>query len=133
MKAIKSSAFRWIAFIILVVLVIGGGSVYYFTQLTSTPQKTLQTYCDALKGEDCQTAYHQLSKRAQGEASELAFADSRGFVLGCTVGTVMQISNTAATGSVRYRFSGGRSALSPTPLVYEEGNWKIDYNLVTNK
>ncbi len=55
-----------IGVIVLLLLVVGAGSVYYFV-LRSTPEKTLQAYCDALKNGDAQGAYNLLSTNAQSK------------------------------------------------------------------
>ncbi len=140
----KSRAGCWIAAIIILVLLVGGGSgAYYyftrvnpnplFTQFTSSPQQTLQTYCNALKSGDYQTAYNQFSTRAQSQISESDFAKSLqtafatlGGLKDCTVGTVKQTSSTTATGSVTYTFGDGRTIPGNGRLVYESGAWKMD-------
>ena len=131
----RSHARYWVILTtLLVVLVIGGGSIYYFTQLYSTPQKTMQTYCDALNAKDYQTAYDQLSKHAQSETSESAYALALQGIT-CTVGTITQSSNIAANASVKFIFDNG-GAMHPAnaniPLVYENNGWKLNYNIVTN-
>ena|SRR5579884_1714887 len=135
MQTTKSRTGLWIALVVIlaVLMLAGGGAYFYFTRPASTPQKTLDTYCDALRVKDFQTAYKQLSKRVQAETSESAFSQSNGFVLYCTFDTITQTSATTATATIRYALSKGGSAQANTSLVYEDGAWKIDDNIVTNQ
>src|SRR5258706_2964772 len=63
----------------------------------SSPTKTLQAYCDAIKGRDYQTAYNQFSSNVQNQASESQFATLEdnsvkplGGVSTCSVDNVIQ-------------------------------------------
>jgi limonene-1,2-epoxide hydrolase len=90
----------------------------------SSPTETLLTYCDALKSQDYQTAYAQLSSTAQSQETESQFAAnfSTANVSDCKVSNV---NDTAGTGSITYTLSNGNSGTLDYTLVNESGTWKI--------
>ena len=94
-------------------------------QVVSTPTKTLLTYCGALKQQDYQTAYDQLSSTAQSQETETQFAANFKSVT-ITDCTPSNVNDTAGTGSLTYTFSGGQTAVFDYTLVKEQGLWKID-------
>jgi len=115
--------------VIAVVLIaaIAFGVIGYVNR--STPIKTLNAFCTALKGEDYQTAYNQLSSGLQAKfGSEAAFAagfsnnDGLGKVTSCSVSSV---NDGAGTGTINYTFSGG-SALTVDYTLVNENGWKIN-------
>ncbi len=91
----------------------------------SLPTETLMTYCDALKSQDYQTAYTQLSSTAQSQETESQFAAnfSPVTVSDCKVSNV---NDTAGTGSITYTLSNGNTGLLDYTLVNESGTWKIN-------
>lgn len=109
--------------------VIGGVLVLGFILLVviganvSTPTKTLQTYCGALKQRDYQTAYNQLSQGQHSLQSESQFAAQ--FKSGLTDCLVSNVDDSAGTGTVTYVGSNG-SAAADEILVDENGTWKIN-------
>lgn len=115
---------------IIGVLLIAGiafGVIGYVNR--STPTKTLNAFCTALKGGDYQTAYNQLSSGLQAKfGSEAAFAagfqsnGGLGKVTNCSVGSV---NDGAGTGSINYTFSGG-SGLTVDYTLIDESGWKIN-------
>ena len=94
-------------------------------QSISSPTETLLTYCGALKSQDYQTAYAQLSSRAQSQETEAQFAAnfSSTTVSDCKVSNV---NDTAGTGSITYTLSNGNSGTLYYTLVNESGTWKIN-------
>jgi hypothetical protein len=90
----------------------------------STPTKTLQAYCDALKGGDYQTAYSLFSSAVQGQTSETQFAAS--FNSKVTDCTLSNINDTAGTGTISYTFADGSTGLFDYTLVNANGTWSID-------
>lgn len=136
----ESKAGLWVGLVILLLLVFAGaGGAFYYFQIRSTPQKTLTTYCNALKSGDYQTAYNQFSTRAQSKVSETEFAKSLQLALAfvgglkaCTVGNVTQDSSTTARGSVTYTFGNGKTSSGDGPLVLENGTWKLDSTSTTD-
>lgn len=94
-------------------------------QAISSPTQTLLTYCDALKTQDYQTAYAQLSSTAQSQETEAQFAAnfSTVTVSDCKVSNV---NDSAGTGSITYTLSNGKSGTFDYTLVNESGIWKIN-------
>lgn len=97
----------------------------------STPTKTLQSYCDAFKSGDYQSAYNQLSSSLQSQVTESQFANVEdtsirplGGVSSCNVSNVNQ-SGSSATGTITYTFGDGKSGPVPYTLVDENNTWKI--------
>ncbi len=122
----------WIAAIIVLLLLIGGFGVTYLAT-RSTPQKTLQTYCNAIKSGDYQTAYNQYSARVQSKESESTFASGvklstslLGGMTNCVVNSVTEDSNTTARGTITYTFGDGKLIPDSGNLVLENGTWKLD-------
>jgi hypothetical protein len=132
----KSRLGLWITLIVIVLLVAGGVGGYVYLN-RSTPTRTLQAFCNALKASppDYQTAYNQFSARHNGQQSEQAFANGLqqsfnnpilGGLKGCTVSN-MQETGSTATGEVTFSFN----RVSQTPvfsfkLINESDGWKID-------
>ena len=123
-----------IGVIVLLLLVVGGGSVYYFV-LRSTPEKTLQAYCDALKNGDAQGAYNLLSTNAQSKtnltdftkAFQLIKSPLIGGIKSCTFANVQQTGSNA-TADVTVTVGNPIVPVKPSKafLVNENGTWKID-------
>lgn len=123
-----------IGVIVLLLLVVGGGSVYYFV-LRSTPEKTLQAYCDALKNSDAQGAYNLLSTNAQSKtnltdftkAFQLLKSPLIGGIKTCTFTNVQQ-NGSNATADVTVTTGNPAIPIKPNKafLVNENGTWKID-------
>lgn len=129
----KSRAGCWIAAIIILVLLVGGGGgAYYYFQVRSTPQKTLQAYCDGWKTSNAQEIYDQLdsAQQAKTSVSDVQKALSvlntlGGSVTNCTVNSTQQ-SGSTATGVITLTLEDGRSINLHDTLIQENGTWKID-------
>jgi hypothetical protein len=127
----KSRAGLWIGLVVLLLLLVGGGAFLAYTQLRSTPQKTLAAYCEGWKTNNAQEIYNQLdtSQRARATVSEIQrVLDSvrqTGGVTDCTVSNVQQNGPTA-TGVVTLSAGSGRTASETDTLIQENGAWKID-------
>ncbi len=127
----KSRAGLWIGLIILLLVIIGGGAVLAYTQLRSTPQKTLAAYCDGWKTSNAQEIYNQFdaAQRAKGTVADvqrvLDSVKQAGGVTDCTVSNVQQNGSTA-TGVVTLSAGNGKSASETDTLIQENGTWKID-------
>ena len=123
----------WIALSIIggVVLLgcIGCGVLVFAVGLAaSTPTKTLDTFCTALKNGDYQTAYNQLSNRLQsgGSESEFAQAFSTDKVSSCTYDS-LNTSGSSATANLRIGYNSGRSENDTATLIQDSNSvWKID-------
>src|SRR5207248_610970 len=94
-------------------------------QLVSTPTETLLTYCGALKSQDYQTAYNQLSSSAQSQETEAQFAANFKSV---TVNdcTVSNVNDTAGTGQISYTLNSTNVGAFDYTLVDENNTWKIN-------
>lgn len=127
----KSRAGLWIGLAVLLLLLLVGGGFLAYTQVRSTPQKTLTAYCDGWKTSNAQEIYNQLdsSQQAKVSVSEvqrvLDSIKQTGGVTDCTVSGVQE-NGTSATGIVTLSAGSGRSASETDTLVQENGTWKID-------
>src|SRR2546421_594807 len=107
---------------VVVIALIIFGVIGYVNR--STPTKTLNAFCTALKGGDYQTAYKELSSTAQDQETEAQFAAnfSNNKVNNCTVSNV---NDGAGTGTINYSLASGTSLVADYTLVNENGTWKI--------
>ncbi len=97
-------------------------------QFISTPTETLLTYCSALKSQDYQTAYDQLSSSQKSQQSEAQFAANFNGIK-VTECTVTNVNDAAGTGTLNYTISNGRATAQVVldyTLVKENGVWKIN-------
>jgi len=110
------------------------GSAAAFVYLTSSsPDKPVSAYCNAIKNGDAQTAYNQLSSRLQGQTDEQQFASqvqqisSIKPISDCSTSNVQQNGSTA-TVTLKVTLFG----ISLFPLTFnvkvikENGVWKVD-------
>jgi hypothetical protein len=134
----KSRLGLWIALIIVALLIIAGGIGAFIYSNRSTPTKTLQAYCDAIKTNNAQEAYNQLSSRVQNQTTQQQFTTNFntaerllnsslvGGVSDCTVNNVQE-NGSSATGTVVITVKNGSKPISSTEsLVNENGTWKIN-------
>lgn len=133
MPAPKKKTGLWIAIVVILVLIVGGGGAFFYIQSLPSPQKTLQTFCTALKAGDYQTVYNQYSSNVQNRITEAQFTsflrlglDLQGGVTQCTVSNVVQDSSTTAHGTVTITLGNSKTSSGTSPLVLENGAWKID-------
>src|SRR5437660_300659 len=85
---------------LLVLIALAVGGYFYFTR--STPEKTLDAFCNAIQGQDYQTAYNQLSNSLQSSETELEFANTlraNGKINTCTHSSA-NVTNNRATANV---------------------------------
>jgi len=120
----KSRRGLWITLaIIIVVLVIACGAIIYVGR--STPAKTLNTFCNAVKSGDAQTAYNQLSQSNQSRISEQVFASAFSHFSSCTYGSISE-SDPNATAPITFFSTAGGSLNAQVNLVQDNGGvWKI--------
>jgi hypothetical protein len=133
----KSRLGLWIALVVIALLVVAGGVGGYVYLNRSTPTRTLQAFCNALKASppDYQTAYNQFSARQRAQESEQAFASNLGQALSnpilgglkdCTVSNVQETGLTA-TGTVTLSFHNvSQTLVFSFKLINESDGWKID-------
>jgi hypothetical protein len=99
---------------------------------SSSPTKTLDTFCSALNGRDYQTAYNQLSPGFQQRGgTEASFASSFAFVSTCSHDTPTQ-SGDVATSNATFLGSGQSATGKVTLIKDSNGNWKINDLVATN-
>jgi len=116
---------------VVVLGIIACVAIFAVVANSSTPTKTLQAYCDAIKSRDYQTAYNQLSSNVQSQITETQFASVEdggirplGGVSSCSISKVSQ-GDTTASGTITYTFGNGQSGPLPYALVKESNTWKI--------
>lgn len=129
----KSRRGLWIALAVIVVVLVagGGGTAYYFAN-QSTPTKTLQATCDALKSQNYQAAYNLFTtdwQRQIGPEGQYATGvqrnySSQGGIVSCVVSGVTE-QGSSASGTVVIRFGNGNTEIDFVQLVDENWTWKI--------
>lgn len=114
----------WIGLIVLVILGIAGGAIFYFTR--ATPEKTIDAYCNALRGQDYNSAYSLLSASLQKTATEAEFAAKQQAVGRTTICThdSATVTGSVATDNLTI-VSGGQSYAGIISLISANGGWKI--------
>ena len=94
-------------------------------QSISSPTETLLTYCSALKAQDYQTAYAQLTSTAQAQETEAQFAANFKSIT-VTQCVVSNVSDVAGTGEITYTLGSRGTGTFDYILFYENGSWKIN-------
>lgn len=116
----------WVTLIILVILILAGGgtAVYFFTR--ATPEKTIDAYCNALRGQDYGSAYGMLSASLRKSSTEAEFAAKQQAVGHTTICThdSANVTGNIATDNLTV-VAGGQSFAGIISLITESGNWKI--------
>ena len=111
---------------LLVAMALAVGGYFYFTR--STPEKTLDAFCNAMQGQDYQTAYNQLSNSLQNRETELEFANTSrvgGKVNTCTHNSA-NTTNNRATANMTLVTGSGQTSNSIVTLTADSSNsWKI--------
>ncbi len=96
--------------------------------IRSTPEKTLTTYCNALKSQDYQTAYDQFSSANRSQESEAqfaaAFASTHVTFTGCSVSNTSD-DGTLGQGKMSYTTNANVNGIFDYQLIQEDGVWKI--------
>jgi FHA domain len=117
----------WIGLGLVAVIALAvGGYLLFFTR--PTPEKTLDTYCSALLGQDYLTAYNQLSSPLRNTETESQFAsvvEEQGKLNSCIHGSA---SVNGSTASINLRLvASANQTNSVVTLVQDTGNnWKIN-------
>jgi limonene-1,2-epoxide hydrolase len=111
---------------LLVVIVLSVAGYFYFNR--STPEKTLDAFCNALQEQNYQTAYNQLSNSIQNRETELEFSNTSqagGKVSTCTHSSA-NTTNNRATANMRLVTGSGQTSSSIVTLMADSGNiWKM--------
>ena len=96
------------------------------SSFTSTATETLNSFCSALKSQDYQSAFSDLSSAQQGQvgsADQLASAFSSNKVTDCSVSNG---NDSAGTGTISYTYADGSTQAFNYTLVNENNAWLID-------
>ena len=129
----------WIALTALaLLLLVAGGSIYYYFQVRSTPEKTLQTYCNAIKNDDSHALYNTYSSEAQSQTDEAHLQQGlrlieffSGGIEDCSVNAYsIHENDPQATASITFTLSGGRMSDVRLHLIDENGQWKVENNAI---
>ena len=120
----------WVALIVVVILGLAGGAtaVYFFTR--ATPEKTIDAYCNALRGQDYASAYSLLSASLQKSSTETEFAAKQQAVGHTTICThdSASVTGNIATDNLTV-VADGQSFSGTISLVSQGGDWKISVML----
>ena len=119
-------------------LLIASGSVYYYLQTRSTPEKTLQAYCSAIKNDDGRALYNTYSSEVQGQTDVphlqqgLKFIEFvSGGIENCTVDTnSIHENDPHATARVTFTLYSGHLTDAILRLIDEKGQWKVENNTI---
>ncbi len=121
---------RWITISILAVLLIAAVASFFVIRYVnrSTPDKTLDAFCNALQQADYRSAYDQFSAKLQHTVSEAAFAAalSQDKVTACTHGTTGDSANSVTNDLQLVHASKGINNDVVTLTKDSNGDWKID-------
>jgi hypothetical protein len=129
----------WIGLTALALLVLlAGGSLYYYLLTRSTPEKTLHTYCNAIKNEDGHTLYNTYSKDAQTQTDEAHLQQGMrlieflsGGIEDCSIDSnSIHENDPQATARVTFTLYNGRLTGTILHLINENGQWKIENNAI---
>lgn len=110
-----------------VALLQDNSNTWKISMVLSSPVLTLTTFCNALKAQDYDTAYSELSSALKSQHPEAQFAsDFNG--LACTYSGVSE-SGDSATASVRFGSVSGQTFDNTITLSHDRSSnndWKID-------
>jgi hypothetical protein len=135
----KSWNTLWIALTTLaLLLLVAGGSLYYYLQIRSTPGKTLQNYCNAIKSDDGQALYNTYSSEAQAQTDAAHLQQGlrlveflSGGIEDCLVDkSSLEENDPQASGRITFILDSGRMNSTVLHLIDENGQWKVESNAV---
>ena len=126
----RSRRGRWITLSILAVLLLAAVASFFVIRYVnrSTPDKTLDAFCNALQQADYRSAYDQFSAKLQQTVSEAAFAAalSQYKVTACTHGTTGDSANSVTNDLKLVHASKGVNNDIVTLTKDSNNDWKID-------
>jgi hypothetical protein len=127
-----------IGIVVLILLIVGGAIGGFLYANRSTPEKTLQAFCTAIKNNDAQGAYNQLGTTITSRETEQQYARTfatseaalnspqAGGLKDCTVSNVQQ-NGSSATGTMTLSVNKSTVTLPiNSTLSDENGTWKIE-------
>ncbi len=103
--------------------------------VTSTPEKTISAYIDAIKRRDAPTAYDQLSSRLKSQTNEQQFTsavDLVGIFIGDYSINNVQVNGSTATAIVTFTAVFFVKVTYTVALVKENDVWKLDGGTLVN-
>ena len=120
----------WITLSVLTVLLLASVASFYVIRYVnrSTPDKTLDAFCNALQQADYRSAYDQFSANLQHTVSEAAFATtlSQDKVTTCAHGTTGDSANSVTNDLKLVHASKGINNDIVTLTQDSNNDWKID-------
>jgi hypothetical protein len=126
----KSWRKRWITITLLTVFVFASVASFLVIRYInrSTPDKTLDTFCNALQHADYQSAYNQFSAKLQQTISEAMFAAtlSQDRVIACAHDTTGDPGNNVTNTLKLVHASKGINTDIVTLTKDSNNDWKID-------
>ncbi len=126
----RSRQGRWITISILAVLLIAAVASFFVIRYVSrsTPDKTLDAFCNALQQADYRSAFDQFSAKLQHTVSEAAFAAalSQDKVTACTHGTTGDSAESVTNDLKLVHASKGINNDVVTLTKDSNSDWKID-------
>ena len=121
----KSRRKLWIPVGIVVVIALLATALAYFFVMRSTPEKTLDTFCNSMQKGDYKGAYGQFSSSLQKTESEPQF-ESENKGTSCTHSSSTQSGGIAKANLTTTSSSGTRSSGQVTLVQDSNHNWRID-------
>jgi hypothetical protein len=125
----KSRRGFWITMSLIVLLLVSISAFFTIRYINrSTPNKTLATFCSALRQQDYQSAYNQFSQKLQKTFSESTFASSfsLGTVTTCTYTAAMGNGDSVTTSmKIVHGYAGANNDVI-TLIANSDQGWKID-------
>ena len=115
----------WIPIAIVVVLALLGTALAYFLVIRSTPEKTLDAFCNSIQRGDYKGAYGDFSSALQKTESEPQF-ESENKGTSCTHSSATQSGGGAKASLTTTSSSGTKSSGQVTLVQDSNNNWKID-------
>jgi len=126
----RSRQGRWITISILAVLLLAAVASFFVIRYVSrsTPDKTLDAFCNALQQADYRSAFDQFSAKLQHTVSEAAFAAalSQDKVTACTHGTTGDSAESVTNDLKLVHASKGINNDVVTLTKDSNSDWKID-------
>lgn len=134
-KPRKKRLALWIGLVTLLLLAVGSSSYYYFVS-RSTPQKTLEAYCSALKNNDAQSLYATFSAEQQTQTSVSKLQEGlrllailTGGFKNCTADNAsVQEKGSTAAANITLVTARGPTTHMTIQLINENGAWRVAKN-----
>ena len=119
----------WITISLIALLIVSVSSFFVISYINrSTPTRTLDTFCNALRQQDYQSAYNQFSQKLQKTFSESTFANNfmPDAVTACTYTSTRSNGQSVITSMRIVHGQAGANNDVVTLIVNRDQEWKID-------